>query len=119
MWADVVLAWCALPVLMASSYLAALAALRCRRPPPVAPVPSLRFDVVVPAHDEENGIGETIASLLSIDYPRSLFRVLVVADNCRDRTAERAEAAGAEVLVRQQPDHRGKGFALADAFERS
>ena len=119
MWADLVLALCALPVLVASSYLAALAAVGRRKSPPVAPPPGLRFDVVVPAHDEENGIGDTVSSLLSIDYPRSLFRVLVVADNCRDRTAEIAGAAGAEVLVRQQTEQRGKGFALAYAFDRS
>jgi cellulose synthase/poly-beta-1,6-N-acetylglucosamine synthase-like glycosyltransferase len=78
--------------------------------------PRLRFDIVVPAHDEEAGIAATIASLRELDYPAPLFRVLVVADNCGDATAERAAAAGAEVLVRNDPAHRGKGHALAHAF---
>jgi hypothetical protein len=44
--------------------------------------------------------------------------VIVVADNCRDATAERARRAGAEVLVRDDPERRGKGRALGFAFER-
>ena len=39
-------------------------------------------------------------------------RVLVVADNCDDHTAELARRAGAEVFVRIDPDHRGKGYAM-------
>jgi 1,2-diacylglycerol 3-beta-glucosyltransferase len=115
---DVLLAVAALPVLAASSYLAALAVLARRRLPPAAPVPRLRFDIVVPAHNEENGIGETVTSLLAMTYPRHLFRVLVVADNCSDGTAARAAAAGAQVLVRKDPERRGKGYALALAFSQ-
>ena len=36
----------------------------------------------------------------------------MVADNCTDDTAEIARAAGAEVLVRNDPQRRGKGYAL-------
>jgi cellulose synthase/poly-beta-1,6-N-acetylglucosamine synthase-like glycosyltransferase len=39
--------------------------------------------------------------------------VLVVADNCSDATAERARAAGAQVVERFHASDRGKGFALA------
>jgi cellulose synthase/poly-beta-1,6-N-acetylglucosamine synthase-like glycosyltransferase len=44
------------------------------------------------------------------------MRVIVVADNCTDATAERAAAAGATVLVRHDPERRGKGYALEHAF---
>ncbi len=112
-----VLAVCALPILAASLYLALLALL-ARRPPARAPVACThRFDIVVPAHDEENEVAQTVASLLAVDYPRERFRVLVVADNCSDRTAEMATAAGAQVLVRRDADRRGKGHALAFAFD--
>ena len=108
----------ALPVFLASAYLAVLALL-ARRPAPVAATaPALRFDVVVPAHDEEATIAETVRSLCDLAYPRSLYRVLVVADNCRDGTAAAATQAGAQVLVRHDPARRGKGQALAFAFER-
>ncbi|HYX90377.1 MAG TPA: glycosyltransferase family 2 protein, partial [Myxococcaceae bacterium] len=47
------------------------------------------------------------------------FRVIVVADNCRDRTADLAQAQGAWVWKREDPRLRGKGHALRFAFERS
>src|SRR5205085_5458078 len=65
MWADLVLAVCALPPLAASGYLAALAVMARRTTAPVSRAPSLRFDVVVPAHNEEHGIGQTVSSLLA------------------------------------------------------
>jgi cellulose synthase/poly-beta-1,6-N-acetylglucosamine synthase-like glycosyltransferase len=107
----------ALPVLLAAGYLAALAVVARRNGAPAAPARRLRFDVVVPAHDEETTIAETVRSLRALDYPRPLYRVLVVADNCGDRTAERAERAGARVLVRRDGERRGKGHALAYAFD--
>jgi cellulose synthase/poly-beta-1,6-N-acetylglucosamine synthase-like glycosyltransferase len=116
---DAVLTVAALPFLAASGYLAVLALLSRRQARPAAVEPQLRFDIVVPAHNEEAEIAQTVASLRAIEYPRSHFRVLVVADNCSDATAERAAAAGARVLVRQDTERRGKGYALAYAFERS
>jgi len=116
---DFLLTVAALPFLAASSYLAALAVLARRQLPPAAVEARLRFDIVVPAHNEEAEIAQTVASLLAIEYPRSHYRVLVVADNCSDATAERAAAAGARVLVRKDTERRGKGYALAYAFDRS
>jgi glycosyltransferase involved in cell wall biosynthesis len=43
--------------------------------------------------------------------------VVVVADDCTDQTAERARAAGAHVLERQDPLKRGKGYALEYGFD--
>jgi cellulose synthase/poly-beta-1,6-N-acetylglucosamine synthase-like glycosyltransferase len=77
------------------------------------------FDIVVPAHNEQSGIERTVRSLTALDYPAHLRRIVVVADNCTDETAERARAAGATVWVRTDPDRRGKGYALAYAFEES
>jgi cellulose synthase/poly-beta-1,6-N-acetylglucosamine synthase-like glycosyltransferase len=79
----------------------------------------LRFDVIVPAHDEAAVIASAVASLRRIDWPVDRVRVLVVADNCSDRTAELARAAGAEVLERRDRTRRGKGHALAFAFDAS
>jgi len=115
-WADIGLSLLSLPFLAAACYLAALALL-AKRGSPWPPARELRFDVVVPAHDEESGVAGTVASLLAMDYPRDLFRVVVVADNCSDRTAERAQAAGGRVLERRDAERRGKGHALAFAFE--
>jgi 1,2-diacylglycerol 3-beta-glucosyltransferase len=108
----------AVPVLGASAYLAGLAALS-RVPRERKTIPSTRFDIIVPAHDEERGILGTLASLSSIEYPAESFRVLVVADNCLDKTADKARSAGALVLERNDPALRGKGYALASGYDRS
>lgn len=79
---------------------------------------SLRLVVLVPAHDEEEGIGATLESLAACEYPASSHRTVVIADNCGDRTADLARAAGAEVWERTDPERRGKGFAVAWALER-
>ena len=39
-------------------------------------------------------------------------RVVVIADNCQDRTAEIARVAGATVIERHNSDLKGKGYAL-------
>lgn len=106
------------PVLSWAIYLATLAVLSWPPAAPRAPSPpSLRFDFVVPAHDEAVGIAATVRSLRHVDYPKELFRVIVVADNCTDDTADRARGAGALVLERHDDQRRGKGYALAHAFE--
>lgn len=115
---DVALVALSAPVVVASGYLLALAAASARPRPAVRPAVLPRFDVLVPAHDEEEGIAATVESLVRLEYPRDRFRVWVIADNCSDRTAERARVAGAQVLERRDPTRRGKGYALALGFER-
>jgi cellulose synthase/poly-beta-1,6-N-acetylglucosamine synthase-like glycosyltransferase len=72
--------------------------------------PDAKVAVLIPAHDEEAVIGATLA-LLVPTLPAS-GRVVVVADNCRDRTIEIARSFGAEVIERRDSVKRGKGFAL-------
>ncbi|WP_422723920.1 exopolysaccharide biosynthesis GT2 family glycosyltransferase EpsU [Hyalangium rubrum] len=116
---DVLLLVLSLPVVLACGYLLLLTLLSANLPTPPRVAPRLRFDIIVPAHNEEAGIARTVRNLLALDYPAELRRVLVVADNCSDTTAERARDAGATVLVRYDTEKRGKGFALAHAFEHS
>lgn len=66
--------------------------------------------VLVPAHNEAFGISETVAAL-RLAAPN--YRIVVVADNCTDNTAELAKFAGAEAIVRNDLAFLGKGFALA------
>ncbi len=107
----------AIPLGVGGSYLGALSVLARPKSPPT-PDLSVRFAVVVPAHDEEIGISDTVKSLQSVDYPPENVRIVVVADNCTDATAARARAAGVEVIERRDPHRRGKGYALSVAFER-
>lgn len=74
--------------------------------------PSLRFAIIVPAHDEATVIEACVASLMAQRYRSDLFTVNVVADNCTDDTADRARAAGARAFERNDLDDRGKGAAL-------
>jgi 1,2-diacylglycerol 3-beta-glucosyltransferase len=116
----VALALASVPALLASTYLGVMAVFAGRRAAPASRgMSTSRFDVIVPAHNEESGIGETLASLQSVAYPSAFVRVLVVADNCTDDTASCARAAGALVLERWNPGRRGKGYALAHGVEAS
>lgn len=74
------------------------------------------FAVLIPAHNESATLGSTLAATLQQVRPGD--RVLVVADNCSDDTAQIARAAGADVLERTDPVNRGKGFALAAGIAR-
>ena len=117
-FADALLALLGTPSGLTSGYLLLLTALSKEpKEPKPSPTP-FRFRIVVPAHDEAAGIGETVKSLQALEYPADLFDVLVIADNCSDDTAARAEAAGAKVLVRNDQQLRGKGYALDYAFAR-
>lgn len=88
---------------------------RSRAPSTARPI-AVAF--VVPAHDEQAGIRDCIASLRACATDGEPTRIVVVADNCSDDTESTALAAGAEVLVRHDDARRGKGFALEHAFER-
>ncbi|MGO8948456.1 MAG: glycosyltransferase family 2 protein [Ktedonobacterales bacterium] len=85
---------------------------------PLRATPMTRFAILVPAHDEELLIGSTLASLAKLDYPADRYTVHVIADNCTDRTAEIARAAGVSVHERTDLSKRGKGYALAWAIDR-
>ena len=85
---------------------------RRRRAPGPPAGERLRFIVLIPAHDEEEVIGRALQSLREVDYPDQRLEVVVIADNCRDETAELARAAGATVYVRDDPERQGKGWAL-------
>lgn len=113
---DIALLLLGTPLLLAATYLLVATLLSAKLRVPVAAEPSRRFRFVVPAHNESAGITETVRSLLGVDYPKELFEVVVVADNCSDDTAACAAAAGATVMVRNDSERRGKGYALDHVF---
>jgi cellulose synthase/poly-beta-1,6-N-acetylglucosamine synthase-like glycosyltransferase len=88
-----------------------------RRPRPRA-TPTHTFAVLIPARDEEAGLPAALRALAAQDYPAHLVRVVVVADNCSDRTAAVAREYGAEVVVRDDPARPGKGHAVAAGLGR-
>lgn len=79
-----------------------------------------RFGIVIPARNESSVIADTVKCILSSKYPKDMFDVYVVADNCTDNTAELARNAGATVFERFDPDpkHHKAGYALKYLFEK-
>lgn len=69
-----------------------------------------RVAIAIPAYEAAASVGGVVVRVLAI-----VPNVLVVDDGSRDGTADAARAAGAEVHV--LPVNRGKGAALAAAFE--
>ncbi len=67
--------------------------------------------VLVPAHNESSGIKTTLDNVRS--QLRVQDRLIVVADNCSDDTDVVAKNSGAEVIRRDDLEHRGKGYAIA------
>ena len=71
--------------------------------------------VVIPAHNEEDVIYGTIRDIFRKQrYPRELYDVYVIADNCTDKTEFLAKKAGATVIVHIDPDpkHHMVGYAF-------
>jgi len=65
---------------------------------------------VIPAYREEQHIGEVVLRTRA-----QLDHVLVVDDGSTDQTAERARAAGAEVII--HPQNRGKGESIKTGLQ--
>ena len=63
--------------------------------------------VLIPAHNEESCISETLDSLLSQSLPPA--RVVVVADNCTDSTVRLAREAGVDVFETRDNVHKKAG----------
>jgi cellulose synthase/poly-beta-1,6-N-acetylglucosamine synthase-like glycosyltransferase len=72
-----------------------------------------RVSILIPAYNEAQHIGRTIANKLELDYPREAYEVVVVSDGSDDDTeaiVRRFQDQGVR-LIRQQP-RRGKTAAL-------
>ncbi len=75
-------------------------------------IPTHSFVILIPAHDESLGLKSALENCLAVDYPRELFSVIVIADNCTDDTAQIARDCGVTCYERFDAEKRGKGEAL-------
>jgi glycosyltransferase involved in cell wall biosynthesis len=72
-----------------------------------------RVTLVIPAYNEEETIAQVVEEFRQIDW---LDEILVVDNNCTDRTAELARAAGARVVQESVP---GYGSALTRGMDEA
>jgi cellulose synthase/poly-beta-1,6-N-acetylglucosamine synthase-like glycosyltransferase len=111
----------AVPVIVYTAEIVAACWPRAKREPKLGCATRPRLAVLVPAHNEQAGIAATLISIAA--QLREGDRLLVVADNCTDATAEVARSvaiAQGKLLVAERSDElrRGKGFALSFGLER-
>jgi cellulose synthase/poly-beta-1,6-N-acetylglucosamine synthase-like glycosyltransferase len=115
MLSGIIVAIVCMPAILTIVWFAEIVAgcLALRRARPAAGATSERSHrtaVLIPAHNEGVGILPTLRDVQAQLGPAD--RVLVVADNCTDDTGETARTAGADVVIRHDPERRGKGYAL-------
>lgn len=95
---------------------AILAILFQKRPREQTRPRSTRFLILIPAHNEEDGLPETLQSLSALRYPKHLVQIVVIADRCGDATATVARNGGALCLERSEGPG-GKGAAMSWAMQ--
>ena len=71
-----------------------------------------KFMAIIPAHNEQEVVGNLIESLKNQTYSKDAYDIYVIADNCTDNTAVVARRAGAIVYERFDPSKKTKGYAL-------
>jgi len=74
--------------------------------------PQKSFAILVAAHNEEKVVGALLENLRHLNYPKELYEVFVIADNCTDKTAAIARSYGVQAFERHDPSRRGKGYAI-------
>lgn len=77
--------------------------------------PQTRFAVLIPARNEETVIGGLVECLQRQNYPKALYDILVIPNNCTDQTEQAALAAGAGILHCTGPV-KTKGDVLHQIF---
>ncbi|QHT62726.1 glycosyltransferase family 2 protein [Paenibacillus lycopersici] len=74
--------------------------------------PQKSFAVLVAAHNEAQVVGALVENLKNLDYPKELYDIFVICDNCTDNTADIARGYGVHACERKNPHLRGKGHAI-------
>ena len=75
-----------------------------------------RFAILIAARNEEKVIGNLLDSLNKQNYPKELYDIFVIPNNCTDKTREIAVNKGATIIDCQVPVS-SKGDALKFSFK--
>ena len=79
--------------------------------------PKNKFAILIASRNEEDVIGELVESLKEQDYPKELYDIIVIPNNCTDKTEKVAKKAGATIMKCTVPV-KSKGEVLRFAFEK-
>lgn len=71
-----------------------------------------KVTIIIPAYNEEKTIGETIESVLNLDYPKSQIEIIVVNDGSKDKTLEIAKKYEEKGVIVLSKSNGGKGSAM-------
>lgn len=75
-----------------------------------------KFAVIIAARNEEKVIGHLLDSLNKQNYPKNLYDIFVVPNNCTDKTEEVSIQKGAKI-IECQGNVKAKGDALKYTFK--
>lgn len=80
-----------------------------------------KFLFIVPAHNEELVIQASVESMLDQNYDKSLFDVVVIADNCTDKTVKLLEEYPVKVFENhsEKGEPRGKPHGIRAYIEEN
>lgn len=90
---------------------------RRRKRIPDEKLPSV--SIVVPAYNEGENIGDTIESLLRLNYPKDKMEIIVVDDGSTDNTYEVAKHYEGETVRVIRKENGGKSSALNTGIEHA
>ncbi len=77
--------------------------------------PKNKFAIVIPARNEEKVIGALLDSLKSLNYPKDLYDIFVIPNNCTDKTEEICIEKEVNIIYCNN-DFSSKGDVLKYAF---
>jgi cellulose synthase/poly-beta-1,6-N-acetylglucosamine synthase-like glycosyltransferase len=74
--------------------------------------PQKTFAVLVAAHNESAVVAPLIENLKKLDYPKEMYDIFVICDNCTDNTAEIVRELGVYACERFDSSKIGKGYGI-------
>ncbi|MEG2322041.1 MAG: glycosyltransferase family 2 protein [Bacilli bacterium] len=79
--------------------------------------PKNKFAILVASRNEEDVIASLVSSLKKQDYPKDLYEIYVIPNNCTDNTEAVAKKAGAKIIKCTIPV-KSKGEVLKFTFDK-
>ena len=75
--------------------------------------------VIVPAHNQEKYIGRCIRSLLSQNFPRNEYEIIVIDDGSKDKTSYALELFKKDIIVIRNKKNKGLPYSLNKGIKKA